>query len=150
MSPAAIANFMTAAVHSIGHDRTVDEAYELMRKHRIHHLPVLDGGKLVGLVSHRDLALVDGLENLDTSEIAVEDAMSADVFSVPEDAPVGEVAHRMANERFGSAIVQRGGQIVGIFTTTDALRALDFLLSSPGVLQALPAAMRPAPSSTTS
>lgn len=150
MTPAAIANFMTPAVHTIGHDRTVDEAYELMRKHRIHHLPVLDGGKLVGLVSHRDLALVEGLDDLDTSTVRVEEAMSADVFSVADDAPVGEVAHRMAHERFGSAIVQRGKEIVGIFTTTDALRALDFLLSSPGVLQALPAAMQPAPSSPVS
>lgn len=150
MNDDSIANFMTPSLHTIGHDRSVDAAYEMMRKFRIHHLPVLDGGKLVGIVSQRDLALVDGLEGVDSSSLAVEELMSADVFTVAEDAPLADVSRRMAREHFGSAIVQRGLEIVGIFTTTDALRALDFLLSSPDIKQALPRALRPSASAKAS
>ena len=143
MNDESIASFMTPSLHTIGHDRSVEAASEMMRKFRIHHLPVLDGGKLVGIVSQRDLSLVDGLDDVDAASCVVADLMSADVFTVAEDAPLADVARRMAREHFGSAIVQRGRDIVGIFTTTDALRALDFLLSSPDIKQVLPRALRP-------
>lgn len=141
----AIAHFMTPSVHTVGHDRSVHEAFELMRKHRIHHLPVLHGGQLVGLVSHRDLTLMEGLEDVDLHTLEVAEAMSTEVFSVTEDVPVGQVSQRMADSRFGSAVIQRGNAIVGIFTTTDALRALNLLLTHPAIARELPAALRRTP-----
>ncbi|MBK7857857.1 MAG: CBS domain-containing protein [Archangiaceae bacterium] len=143
----AIENFMTHSVHTVGRERTLTEAHALMRQHRIRHLPVLDGGKLVGLVSERDLTLIETLRAVDPKTATVEEAMTADVFVVQLGTAVAEVAHQMAHDKLGSAIIQRGNKVVGIFTAVDALSALAFLLSSPSVKHALHEAMRPAPDS---
>lgn len=146
----SIENFMTHSIHTIAAKRTLAEAHELMRKHRIRHLPVLDGGELVGMVTQRDLALVETLRNVDPAKVTIEDAMSPDVFTVPLETPVAQVAQRMAHDKIGSAVILRGNKVVGIFTAIDALNALDFLLSSPGVKQALHTALRPASTSKAS
>jgi len=50
-----IQKYMTRALHTIGQEQTLDVAHTVMRQHGIRHLPVLEGGKLVGLLSQRDL-----------------------------------------------------------------------------------------------
>jgi acetoin utilization protein AcuB len=145
-----IENFMTRAVHTLAATRSLADAHALMRAHRIRHLPVLDAGKLVGIVTERDLALVETFRLVDPGKVTVQDAMSPDVFTVAPGTPVAEVAHRMAQDRLGSAVVQQGSKVVGIFTVVDALRALDFLLSSPGVKVALHQALVPPSSAAAS
>lgn len=130
MTDDAIAHFMTPATHTIGLHRSADAAYELMRRFRVHELLVLDGAEPVGLVSQRDVALIDGFDGVDPSEVAVESLMSADVFPVQETTPLRDVTRKMAREHFGCAVVQRGTEVVGVFTETDALRALERLLST--------------------
>ncbi|MBL9037252.1 MAG: CBS domain-containing protein [Archangium sp.] len=139
-----IERFMTPAVHTIGSDRTLAEAHALMRQYRVRHLPVLTRGKLVGLVTERDLALVETLKNTDPTKVSVDDAMSRDVFSVEPSAPLASVARTMAHERLGSVVVMSDAKVVGIFTAVDALKALDLLLSSPPVQLALRQALVPA------
>ncbi len=95
-----------------------------MRKHHIRHLPVLDGGKLVGVVSLGDLHLVETLAEVDPAKVRVEEAMSAEPYTVSPDTPVGDVAAEMAEHRYGCAIVVDEQKVVGVFTTVDALRAL--------------------------
>jgi len=139
----AIESFMTDGPHTIATTRTLEEAHALMRKFRIRHLPVLEGGKLVGMVTQRDLSLVESLKGVDPSRVPVEDAMTEDVFAVPVGTPLAAVCQRMAKDKLGSAVVMRGTIVAGIFTAVDALRALDFLLSSPAVKRALPEALVP-------
>ncbi len=93
------------------------------------HLLVMDRGTLLGLVSHRELTLLTALPNLDAKRTSVEMAMVAEPLSFDEATPLAEVAGRMAEFKMGSAIVTRAGQPLGIFTTTDALRALQTLLT---------------------
>ncbi|MEM6730532.1 MAG: CBS domain-containing protein [Myxococcota bacterium] len=119
-----VERFMTATLHCIGIDQTLETAHVLMRKHQVRHLPVLEGGKLVGMVSERDLALVESLPGVERDAITVEEAMSVDVFTVSPEAPLSEVASQMAENKFGSAVVANGDKVLGVFTTTDALRAL--------------------------
>lgn len=119
-----IERFMTPAPQCIGVTQTLEKAHELLREHGIRHLPVLKRGKLVGVVSDRDLALVEALPGVDPTEITVEEAMSLDVFEVGPEAPLGEVALEMAENKYGSAVVTKGREVIGVFTTTDALRAL--------------------------
>jgi acetoin utilization protein AcuB len=95
-----------------------------MRRQRIRHLPVLHGGKLVGLVSLRDLHLVETLPDVDPKLVSVEDAMSQDVYSVRPDASLRDVVREMARRKLGSAVVMSGRKVVGMFTTVDALRVL--------------------------
>ena len=122
--------FMTTTPHSIGKDQTLERAHEMMRTHHIRHLPVLEGGKLVGMVSERDLHLVETLRDVNPREVVVEEAMSNHVYAVDPDASLDVVAETMAEHKYGSAVVIQNGKVVGIFTTNDACRALAELLRS--------------------
>ncbi len=64
---------------------------------------------------------------VDLTEDRVDDAMSVDAYAVPPDAPLAEVSTHMAANRYGCAVVIERGRVIGIFTTTDALRALGVL-----------------------
>jgi acetoin utilization protein AcuB len=57
-------------------------------------------------------------------------AMTEKPYSVSPDTPLDEVAHTMASEKFGSAVVVQNGHVVGVFTTVDACRALGDLLET--------------------
>ena len=98
---AAILKHMTPDPHSIGVDQTLDRAHAVMREHAIRHLPVLSGGRLVGLVTERDLALVETMTDVDPRRVPIAEAMSSDVYAVPPDAPLDEVAREMAERRYG-------------------------------------------------
>jgi acetoin utilization protein AcuB len=99
-------------------------AHELMRTHDIRHLPVLHGGKLTGLLSIRDLHLVETLPGVDPEVVRVEEAMSQDVYAVPPKTPLKTVVSEMAARKLGSAVVVDGRNVVGVFTTIDALGLL--------------------------
>lgn len=120
----AISKLMTRDPHTIGRDQTMQTAHDVMRKHHIRHLPVLDGGKLVGVVTIGDLHMVETIDEVDPAKVRVEEAMSAEPFTVGPDTPVADVAAQMAEHRYGCAIVVDEHKVVGMFTTVDALRAL--------------------------
>jgi acetoin utilization protein AcuB len=82
MTKTTIRQYMTPSPHTIGAEQTLTVASELMRKHKIRHLPVLRGGNVVGILSQRDVALISGLPSVNPSEVPVEDAMSDVVYSV--------------------------------------------------------------------
>jgi acetoin utilization protein AcuB len=124
-----VRSFMTLSPHTIGRGQPLTAARSLMHQHRIRHLPVLDGGKLIGVLSERDLAVVESLQGVDPAVITVEDAMTAGSYVVSQDAPLAIVAEEMAETKFGSAVVMDGGRVVGVFTSTDALRALSTVLA---------------------
>jgi acetoin utilization protein AcuB len=126
-----IAERMTRTPHLIGAEQSMTAAHELMRSNGIRHLPVLHGGKLVGLVSQHDLHLIESLRDVDPDEVRVEEAMTQDVYTVTPRTPLKEVVSEMAERKLGSAVVVEGSKIVGVFTTVDALDTLAGLLTSP-------------------
>jgi acetoin utilization protein AcuB len=99
-----------------------------MRERDIRHLPVVEGGRLVGIVSQRDLYLVGTLRTVDPAFAPVREAMTADPYAVPPEAPLEDVAAIMSERRYGAAVVVDRGAVIGVFTTVDALRALSALL----------------------
>jgi acetoin utilization protein AcuB len=118
-----IQKFMTAMPHTVGKDIPLKSALNLMREYQIRHLPVQDGGRLVGILTDRDLKLAASFQG--SNAMTVEDVMTPDPFTVRPDAPVNHVALEMAEHKYGCAIVeQRNGKVVGIFTATDGLRVL--------------------------
>lgn len=124
----AVRKFMTTSPHSIGPDQPLMVAHKMMREHHIRHLPVLSGGKLAGIVTLRDLHLLETLRDVDPEKVVVEDAMTQDVYSVDPEAPLDEVCADMAERKLGSTVVMQNGHVVGMFTTVDACRALTELL----------------------
>ena len=123
-----IQRFMTRTPHTISPRQTLAEAHQAMRERAVRHLPVLHEGRLVGVVSQRDLYLLETLRGVDVGRELVEEAMSDEPFVVPPDASLEEVAEVMASRKHGSALVVERSTLVGIFTSTDALRALVALL----------------------
>jgi len=114
--------------NSIGADQKVGLARSLMRGHRVRHLPVLRGGRLVGMISERDIYWIETLKEEDGDDLLVSEAMSPSPYAVAPDAPLSEVVREMAEHKYGSAVVLDHGEVVGVFTTVDALRALSDLL----------------------
>ncbi len=125
----SLRSFMTPSPHTIGATQSLATARALMERHHIRHLPVLDAGQLVGILSERDLLLVGGLPGIDLSRVSVGEAMTPEPRCISPDSSLEWVVTEMAQARLGSIIVVDGESVVGIFTTIDALRALGQLLA---------------------
>lgn len=123
-----IQKHMTMTPHAIGIDQSVSHAHALMKEHGIRHLPVLNGGELVGVLSERDLARLEAWRDFDPKKMAVDEAMSTEVYAVSPDARLDEVVSTMAERKYGCAVVMDNGHVAGIFTTVDVCRSLAELL----------------------
>jgi len=128
-NPQVIA-FMTPFPHSIDIDASLAQARRMMREGNFRHLPVTAGGDIVGVVTDRDIKLLLGPDfgNPDERELKVHDAYIDKPCVVPASTPVATVARTMAEHHIGSAIVTKNDKLVGIFTVTDACRALAEIL----------------------
>ena len=122
--------FMTPFPYSVEVDAPLEEAHKLMREHNFRHLPVTCVGALVGILSDRDIKLALGPDfaGVCESELQVRDAYIERPCVVPASTPVAIVARTMAEHHIGSALVTKNGKLVGIFTVTDACRALARML----------------------
>jgi acetoin utilization protein AcuB len=127
--PLTIEHYMTRVLVVVGPQETIAEASRRMRLHQVRHLPVVEGGKVVGILSQRDIHLIQSLCASDPHETLVEEAMVHDVYRVEAEDDLRRVAAHMAEHRLGSAVVAHDGKLLGVFTTTDALRALAALLT---------------------
>ncbi len=126
----SIADVMTPFPHTIEIDQSVGSAKNIMYSHNIRHLPVLEHGKLVGLISDRDIKLtvaVTKVKNADL-ELKVGDVCILDAYAVSHDEKLDKVAKHLAESHIGSAIVTKQGKVVGIFTVSDACKTLSEVL----------------------
>jgi len=123
-----IQKYMTTAPISIDRKETVANAHKVMRDNDIRHLPVVEDERLVGIVSQRDLHLIETLKDVDPQKVVVEDAMTTNPYTVSPDANLDEVVAEMAEQKYGSALVVQNHKVVGVFTTVDAMRAFSELL----------------------
>jgi acetoin utilization protein AcuB len=125
-----IKKYMTTDVQTIGDEQPMSVAHRLMREQHIRHLPVLHQGKLVGVLTDRDLRLVETLSDVDPTKVAVSEAMTPDPYVVSPEAELNEVVSMMAAKKYGSAVISDNGKVVGIFTTVDACSAFAELLTT--------------------
>ena len=116
---------MSKSPVTIGPTAKRAEALALMRAKKIHHMPVCEAGKVVGLVTDGDLQAHDAPANL-------KDLMRPRPYTVSPEAPIDEVVREMSGHAYGSAaVIVDNGRVVGMFTATDGLRAFaDFLRTS--------------------
>ncbi len=128
MSVPKVREKMTPAPRTIGVDLSISTAKELMRRDSIRHLPVLEAGRLVGILSDRDVRSADSFRG--PGELLVGEAMTPDPYVITEDTPLDDVLFTMAKHKYGCALVQNPDSkiVVGIFTDTDALFMLAGLL----------------------
>jgi len=127
----SIESVMTATPWHVQATDTLNHAREVMESNGIRHLPVKEGAVLVGVVSHRDVALLlDGSPLRQRASLRVRDACAHDPYIVDVSAPLDALLLVLAERQIGSAVVTRGGQLAGILTATDACRAFGLLLRS--------------------
>ena len=119
-----ISKYMTVVPHTVDYEQTIDKAETLMRENNIRHLPVTRAGKLVGLLSDKDVKSVLAFAGTDPAKVKVGDVCEDEVFTVEPAATIDEVAEIMAEKKFGSALVVDNNKLVGIFTVIDSLQAL--------------------------
>lgn len=115
---------MTALPASVDEDLSLTDALDRMSANNIRHLLVARAGHLVGVVSTRDLSLAAALSGGKASKTPVATAMAEHPYSCDAGDKLEDVARAMEAHRYGCAIVLVQGNVAGIFTTTDALRAL--------------------------
>lgn len=125
-----IRKYMTTCPLHIEADSTLSEVHAIMRENHIRHLPITENQRLVGIISERDLHLIETLKDVDPKQVTAREAMSQHVYSVEPEASLYDVASSMASHKFGSAVIVQNSKIVGIFTTVDALQALADLLQT--------------------
>lgn len=122
-----IAQVMTPAPKSIGPEVSLSKAQEMMAKLKVRHLPVVVGGKVVGLLSDRN-AKAASLSKWGEGFL-VEDVMISDPFVVQPSESLDSVLSQMMKNKYGSVVVQeKNGDVTGIFTTLDALYVLRRML----------------------
>jgi acetoin utilization protein AcuB len=124
-----IGAFMTKSPVTVERTTSMARALRIMDEQGFRHLPVTEGGRLVGVVSERELKIVDNMRAVDPNMCVVGDFILGPPYTVGPDAPLAEVARTMAEKKFGSAVVVEGTAVVGVFTTTDALKALTVVLA---------------------
>jgi CBS domain-containing protein len=115
---------------------TLDLANDVISLGRIRHIPVLADGRLVGLLSERDLIgaaanQIFGLKQKSKSAllktVLIKDIMKKKVVTVTPDTPIKDAAHLMATKKIGCVPVVTDGALVGLLTTTDILRYVESL-----------------------
>ena len=115
-------------------DDTLDLANNVISLGRIRHIPVVENGKLVGLLSERDLIgaaanRIFGLNQKSKSALlkteSVKSIMKKRLVTVTPDTPIRDAARLMADKKIGCVPVIRDGALVGLVTTTNVLRYLE-------------------------
>jgi len=117
-----LAELMSTDVKTASPAESAELAWERMRTHGIHHLAVLDGAKVVGLVSARDLGGARG-EALRLGK-RVADVMSAGVVVAGPTTTVRQAANLLRGRAIGPLLVVDGGRLRGIVTVSDLLDLL--------------------------
>lgn len=125
MSQNTVGEWMSQNPVTISLDLSVADAAARMHEHQIRHLPVMSHeGHLVGLLSSRDVALVNGLPGVNIEKLQVQDAMNDRVYTVNPETSLNECVTHMRDHKFGAAVVMSEGKCVGMFTVIDALGVL--------------------------
>ena len=123
----AIDRYMTREPYSVASTDTLARVRNLMTAHSIRHLPVIDGGRLVGVIAERDVAAIERVPGIDLACIEVARLMGQPL-AVWGETPLDEVSELMMARKADCVVVQGGHGVAGIFTATDALTALTDLL----------------------
>jgi acetoin utilization protein AcuB len=120
---------MTRDVVTVEPTTPVSEAFEMIRSNNIRHLPVVEGSRLLGVVSDRDLRLALGPDGAEPDGTTVADVMSADPITTSPSIPVETAAELLTTNRIGCLPVLEDDELVGILTESDLLRAFVELMA---------------------
>jgi CBS domain-containing protein len=131
-----VREIMMASPVTLRSQDTLDLANDVISLGRIRHIPIVDGGILVGIISDHDLmgaaaTHIFGLKPRSKTallkSVLIKDVMKKRVITVRPDTPIRDAAHLMAEKKVGCVPVLSDGSLVGVVTTTDILRYVEGL-----------------------
>ncbi len=122
-----VREIMSQELITITADKRVGQALQLMQKHQIRHLPVMEGDRMVGWITSRDLREVLLASMLE--KITVADVMIQGPISVGADTGVEEAARLIKEHKIGGMPVMEGEHLVGVITMLDLIGAFLTMLS---------------------
>ncbi len=122
-----VSEIMSQEIITITPDKSVGQALQLMQKHNIRHLPVMEGRRMVGWITSRDLREVLLASMLE--KITVADVMVRAPLSVTPDTGVQEAARLIKEHKIGGMPVLDGDRLAGVITMLDVIGAFLSMLS---------------------
>jgi len=126
-----IKSVMTPFPYTIEIDRDLAAAQEMMSEHEIHHLPVSDDGRIVGVISKHDVETALARDpGTPAAARTVKSCYSTQIYVVGLSKPLDALLLEMADRHYHSAVVVKGDKLAGIFTVNDACRHYAELLQS--------------------
>jgi len=138
-----VQDIMTTPAVTVELDMPVLEARQVMERQRIRHLPVTDGGRLMGIVTDRDIRLnmpspATSLSvweiNFLIAKLTVGSVMRRAVITIDPRRDAAEAARIMLDHKIGALPVVDGGAVVGIVTETDMLRAFATMVTGTSLI----------------
>ena len=123
MGGTKVREVMTDRPRCITPDTPVSEAARLMKSEDVGSLPILDGDRLIGIVTDRDIVLQAVAEGKDPRGMPVREVASQDLVTVGEDEDLSEALNRMASNQVRRIpVVDEDDRLVGIVTQADVAR----------------------------
>lgn len=123
-SSPSLRHYMTLAPKTVNYDQTLEDAADYMRTLHVRHLPVMKGGKLIGIVSARDIHLIQKFNQKRKTRATVEDALTPNPIFAGPNTKLSNLLPELSDPHFGCVLVVDKGILLGIFTATEALRAI--------------------------
>ncbi len=132
----SVKEIMMGSPVTLGPEDTLDLVNDVISLGRIRHIPVLHDGRLVGIISERDLMgnavpAIFGLKQKSKSALLktyrIKEFMKKKVVTVAPDTPIKDAAHLMVQKKIGCVPVLSEGSLVGLVTATDILRYVERL-----------------------
>lgn len=123
-----VSKYMTNIPHTLSKNHTLEEAKKTMKEYDIRHIPILEGGKILGVLSEKDIDFIANYHGTDIKKERIEQAMTFDPVVVNPTMNLDDVCRVMRRDKISSVLVEENKKIVGIFTWVDALRALEEVL----------------------
>lgn len=128
-----VSQIMSKNLATLNPTQSLYDAEELFKEHGIRHIPVVEGKKIIGVLSYSDLLKIsyasveDGEETVDTivyDAFTIPQVMAKAPLTVASDTTIKEVAEILAKQTFHSLPVVDNNELIGIVTTTDILNYL--------------------------
>lgn len=128
-----VSTIMTKNVVKLNLQDDLTKAESLFKKHKIRHIPVVNGNRVIGMLSYTDLLRISFVDSVDEDEIidatvynmfTVEQVMAKNLVTISPDTTIKEAAEILSNKEFHALPICEGDLLVGIVTTTDLIKYL--------------------------
>ncbi len=131
---APVSTIMTTNVIKLNVSDSLSKAEKLFKENKIRHIPVMNGNKIIGMLSYTDLLRISFAETIDEDDqiidvtvydvFTIEQVMAKNLICISPDTTIKEAAEILAHREFHALPVTENGNLIGIITTTDLIRYL--------------------------